>query len=96
MSFHRENVAWPSRDGSWNYGFYAADVVGDDPEWDVDYDYSAFDWVTTGHVTLESAWKAWTGSNPGGGMVIETCSAETDHLDEMAAQYRSNKFKMKL
>lgn len=73
MSFNRENVIWQSRDGSWNRGFYTVHSSaggGDDeyydPEWDVEYDYGSFEWVSTGHLTQEKAWDSWDGANPGG------------------------------
>lgn len=68
MSFHRENVVWQSADGTWNRGLYTAHeqfwVDNVDPEWDVDYDYSSFEWASTGHPTKQSAIDSWDGANP--------------------------------
>ena len=60
MSWNRENVAWQSKDKTWNIGFFPSTFNGnidngDDPEWDVDYDYDRFGQVFTGHQTLEAA-----------------------------------------
>lgn len=71
MSFNRENVIWESKNGSWNRGFYTAREIGDpfsedfDSEWDVEYDYSSFEWVSTGHMTKKQADDSWRGANPG-------------------------------
>lgn len=66
MSFNRENVIWQSHNGTWSRGFFPADVYGDDPEWDVDYDFERFGWVATGLASEQAAEDAWTGANPGG------------------------------
>ena len=72
MSYHRENVIWQSADGTWGRGFfetYATKDWGDDDyddEWDVDYNYDSFNWVSVGHPTEEAARAAWDGANPGG------------------------------
>ena len=65
MSFNRDNVVWQSEDGTWSRGFFGADVYGDDPEWDVEYDYQRFEWASTGHRTERSAEDSWHGANPG-------------------------------
>lgn len=93
MSLHRENVIWVSRDGKWNRGFYEyynVNVGGEDwdHEWDVEYIYDSFNWVSTGHATEEAANMAWTGSNPGSAEIISEASAETDRLDAMAAEFK--------
>ena len=98
MSFHRENITWISRDGTWNRGFYdhyrvrRDDGEDEDPEWDVEYDYSAFNWVSTGHATLEAANDAWTGANPGSGSVLYAPNDETDQLDAMAKAFKPLRF----
>jgi hypothetical protein len=89
MSVHRENITWVSRDGTWNRGFYDYYNVNTesddfDFEWDVEYDYSRFNWVSTGHATQEEADAAWDGSNPGCGEVISEPSVATDKLDALA------------
>lgn len=97
MSFNRDNVTWQSPDGTWNLGFYTVHegmVYGDDedydPEWDVDYDYESFEWVTTGHATENAARAAWKGANPGCTTIV-TYSAESAErvaeLDEMARRH---------
>lgn len=81
MSFNRENVTWQSKNGSWNRGFYTVIEHGrfnfeddeDDysPEWDVDYDYDSFEWVSTGHTTEDDAHRSWDGANPGSEAFVE-------------------------
>lgn len=87
MSFNREGVVWQSQDGTWGYGLFREAWVGSeadgcDPEWDVEYDMAAFGWATVGHPTLEAAWKAWTGANPGG-YSSQSYSADTASLAAM-------------
>ncbi len=93
MSFHRENVTWQSEDGTWSLGFfevYSYDSGDDDydPEWDVDYDYDSFQWVSTGHPTREAAGAAWDGSNPGGTTVCpwDRIEGDNEKYDDMAAK----------
>jgi hypothetical protein len=64
VSFHRENVVWKSSDG-WYIGFYECWITGDDPEWDVEYDYSAFSWASGPYQTQDDAIRSWKGANPG-------------------------------
>lgn len=66
VSFNRENVIFQQPDGRWARAFYAATIVGDDPEWDVDYDGERFDWLRTGLPSEAAAIAAWDGANPGG------------------------------
>ncbi len=73
MSFNRENVIWQSKDGRWNRGFFTVhdnwwdgDSDDYDPEWDVEYDTTSFEWVATGFVEEQGAVDAWDGANPGG------------------------------
>ena len=87
MSFHRENVVWKSSNGSWGIGFFESIVIGDDPEWDVDYNYNEFEWVSTGHPTQEHAHRAWTGSNPGASTVYDAPSEQTEQFDDMARRF---------
>jgi hypothetical protein len=94
MSFHRENVIWQSPDGTWNRGFYTAEIEywkeDYDPEWDVDYNFDEFEWLSSGHPTEEAAHKSWTGSNPGGhSTVSDPTSVEAIRLEKMAADYRA-------
>ena len=64
-SFNRENVSWQSPNGTWNLGFFEVVWEGDeDPEWEVEYDFDHFEWVSTGHDTQNEADDAWDGSNP--------------------------------
>ncbi len=91
MSFHRENVTWQSQDKTWSLGFFTV-IPGNtwdedyDPEWDVDYDFSSFEWVTSGHPTEDAAFEAWRGANPGGGSVVAYAghSKEAKAYDLMA------------
>jgi hypothetical protein len=85
VSFHRENITWQSQNGAWNFAFYDGFVTGDDPEWDVEYDFNAFSWVTTGWPSQKAAQRAWKGANPGGGNLLEDPSSpKSAELDEMA------------
>lgn len=97
MSFNRENVAWQSQDGTWNLGFYRvlerfgySDDEDYDPEWDVDYDYENFDWLSTGHPSLDAARASWNGANPGM-WVTESNVARVVELDEMADRFRKQR-----
>lgn len=75
MSYHRENVIWQSADGTWGRGFYenyptkSYDDDDYDSEWDVEYDYDIFSWVSVGHPTEQAAGASWDGANPGGSTV---------------------------
>lgn len=91
MSFNRDNVVWQSSDGTWNRGFYWVSWVDSegDPEWDVEYDYSRLEWVSTGHSTEEAARTSWDGANPGGYTILvpsdgPDVKAACDRLDEAA------------
>lgn len=91
MSCNRENVTWKTRDGTWSIGFYDfCETNTDDPdrdyEWDVEYDFTRFNFASTGHSTQEHAERAWHGSNPGGTTIVDTPSERTDQLDKMAAE----------
>lgn len=101
MSCNRENVTWQSADGTWNMGFYPFYNVGDtsdpdwDYEWDVEYEYDRFGWITQGHRTPESAYEAYTrcNANPGGTMEVEWRGneAECRRYDEMAEDAKRRK-----
>ena len=87
MPVNRENVTWPSEDGTWNIGFFDFWETGGedrDFEWDVEYDWDKFNWCSTGHATREDADAAWTGPNPGGGRFYAEVSDETRKYDAMA------------
>lgn len=91
MSKNRENRIWQSPDGTWNRGFFAFVVTGPDDEWDVEYDYERFFWVSTRHATEERAHESWDGSNPGGYQRVvfnETNRAEIERLDRLARECR--------
>lgn len=97
MSFNRENVVWQSQDGTWNLGFYRvlerfgySDDEDYDPEWDVDYDYENFDWLSTGHPSLDAARNSWGGANPGM-WVTESSVERVAELDEMAERFRKQR-----
>jgi hypothetical protein len=87
MSCNRENVIWKDRTGKWSIGFFDFHQNGDDPEWDVEYDHSSFNFASVGHDSAESAYAAWRGTNPGGSVICTEPTAETDRYDEMAAKY---------
>lgn len=90
MSFHRENVIWKSRNDTWSMGVFDCYQTGDDPEWDVEYDFNTFSWASSGHASQQAAYQAWRddgGSNTGGGEVHDTPSSQTDQWDAMVANY---------
>jgi hypothetical protein len=87
MSCNRENVIWKRRDGTWGRGFFDFYQTGEDHEWDVEYDYSAFNWASVGHPTQEAANAAWTGANPSGSTTYEEPSEETDRFDSLAEKF---------
>jgi hypothetical protein len=93
MSKHRENVVWPSPGGTWNIGFYRCEVQwwkdDPDPEWDVEYDYGEFAWLSRGHGSRAAAIAAWKGANPGQHMVVfDGDAGAIAQLEEVAARYR--------
>lgn len=93
MSVNRENVIWKSKDGTWNRGFFDYwNVNEDDPdwdfEWDVEYEMSRFNWVSTGHATEEAARHSWDGANPGSSQTFDRRRGQAktcDEFDRMAA-----------
>ena len=100
MSFNRENIAWQSKSGLWNLGFYTVlkgwDDGSDDydPEWDVDYDFERFEWVSTGHPTYQAASDSWDGANPGCTTIVEFTEENTAQcaaLDQKAARLTSKR-----
>ena len=90
MSCNRENVAWKSLDGTWNQGFYDYTVWGEDHEWDVDYDYTRFHWLSRGHISMESARNSWKGSNPGM-WTVENDPEQVRELEKLAADFERRK-----
>ena len=92
-SFNRENVIWKRPDGTWGYGFFKVTDVGDDTEWDVDYDYNKFGWASVGHPTEEDALAAWQGANPGGGTIIEDPNdPSVQRYEQMAKECLQKRF----
>jgi len=92
MSFNRENIVWQSANGSWNIGFFRVECYPSygedfDPEWDVEYDFSEFEWVSVGHNSEDEAYRAWKGANPGGGMIMDYTEGESEIYDKMAETY---------
>jgi hypothetical protein len=93
MSVSRECVIWPSENGRWSFGMYDCYPTGDqsDPdwdfEWDVEYNYDAFQFASTGHATIEDAYRSWHGANPGGYSAYEKRTPECSRLDMLAAAY---------
>lgn len=97
MSFNRDNVIWRSANGSWNLGFYVVldgfgygDDEDYDPEWGVDYDYENFEWLSTGHPSLDAARAAWDGANPGM-MVVASGEDRVAELDAMAERFKTRR-----
>ncbi len=86
MSFCRENVCWQSEDGTWSLGFFRVAWVDydGDPEWDVEYDFESFEWLTVGHRSSDAANQAWDGANPGGGWEYEWDPTNERSVKEIA------------
>lgn len=89
MSCNRESVAWQGKDKTWSIGFYSftshgSEADGYDHEWDVEYDYASFNWVSTGHKTVDEAEKAGSKiyGNSGGSQVVRW---HKDNLKEIAS-----------
>jgi hypothetical protein len=92
MSFHRENVIWPCPDETWNLAFYACEEQSwkddPDPEWDVEYDFGTFEWVSRGHQNMEAARASWRGSNPGGYTIVNNLDdPDIPRLEEMVTRF---------
>lgn len=94
MSCNREHVIWQSKNRSWNIGFFQfVNVNTHDPdwdyEWDVEYLYDEFFWVSTGHSSPETAFAAWRGANPGyvdSALAYQDNAGNCDHYDSMAQE----------
>ncbi len=97
MSKNRENVIWQSADGTWSRGFYedyptkSYDDEDYDDEWDVEYNYDSFSWVSVGHLTEQGAVASWDGTNPGSSVVYAFGESDwpneppvAEKFDEMA------------
>lgn len=92
MSFSRENVIWRSRTGDWYIGFFEAHVWGDDPEWDVDYNFDAFQWASGPHRSADEAINSWHGANPGAHTHYDQPGADTDRFDKMFREYQFREY----
>lgn len=79
MSLNRENVIWKS-EGKWYIGFFSCWVTGEDYEWDVDYDFSSFEWASGPHESGDEAMASWPGANPGGHTVYEEGGEKYDQM----------------
>ena len=66
--------------------------TGDDPEWDVEYDYDSFEWASIGHSSEEIAHSSWKGANPGGywSLAYNDNIEECEKYDEMARECLEN------
>lgn len=100
MSKNRENVTWQSPNGTWNLGFFKVlsnsfDEDSYDSEWNVDYDYDVFEWVSIGHSSARAADDSWNGPNPGTGRIV-TDSEAVAEFDVMAKCYLNPAFAKKL
>ena len=75
-------------------GFFSWWQVGDDPEWDVEYDYSRFESVSTGHPDERTAHDSWQGANPGGYTVYHYADSPDmcEQYDAMAAECPEQNF----
>lgn len=89
MSYHHENIAWQTENGTWGIGFYERISNGDnswdsdyDSEWDDDFNFEKFQWASTGHATEEKAMAAWRGANPGSSTAISWSKANAREILE--------------
>ncbi|MFD4394392.1 hypothetical protein [Kitasatospora sp. NPDC058478] len=103
MSTHREGIAWQREDGTWSIGYYgftrlSALEDGDpddcDDEWDIEYHYDSFWFLSTGHPTYESAFAAYTRTEANPGVEPDGLTwakpegrDEVARLDAIAADY---------
>lgn len=92
MSVNRENIVWQDANGTWSMGMYEFYSVNQDDddwdyEWDVEYNYSRFNWVTRQrYATEQQAKAAWDGANPGSHSVqpwAEIAKAEIASFETM-------------
>lgn len=95
MSFNRENVIWQSANGLWNRGFFTCTenwwMDDPDPEWDVEYDTTTFEWAATGLASEDKAVDVWDGPNPGGWTTYEYATGtreQCNRFDGMAAELK--------
>lgn len=101
MSCNRENISWRSgKDGKWYIGFYNFYYTNEesedfDFEWDVEYDFTRFNWASGPHDTLEEAEASWKGANPGiwaPHMTIDETSDKCDRMfQECVERQKTNK-----
>jgi hypothetical protein len=106
MSFNRENVSWESKNGKWSIGFFTFYSIGaqdgeeEDHEWDVNYEWDSFWFVSTGHNTEMEAMNAYLRQhgNPGGGQTSQYKgnSAENKRYDAMAYAFNNPEEMLKL
>ena len=103
MSYYWENVIWQSKDGSWNRGYFHRismasspsawndDEYGYDSEWDDEFDFSYFDYLSTGMSSKDAAWDFEPQGNPGSANVIPYAgnSKHCKHYDLMAHWHRN-------
>lgn len=98
MSYHWENIIWQSKNGLWNRGFYARisnesspltwedSEEGYDSEWDDEFDYNRFDYVSLGYGSEEQAARWEPTGNPGSytTMQYRGNSKHCNALDQLA------------
>ena len=91
MSFNRENVTWQNSNGDWFIGFYTvawegSEADGEDPEWDVEYDYRTFETVVGPARSADAVRAMWRGANPGGSTVYsDPADPAVEQFERMAA-----------
>lgn len=95
MSFNHENVVWQREDGRWGIGFYVRITTGQstwdddyadhgyDPEWDDEFDYSAFMFARTGFATEQQAINSWNGANPGSHEIMHYSKANAKAIADL-------------
>ncbi len=94
MSLNRENVSWQSANGTWSIGFFEFRYVNRDSEdfdheWDVEYDYTEFNWASSGHISAEAAYEAYARNhaNPGCGAIYYHPTAEDIEGQDLISQF---------
>lgn len=97
MSYYHENVVWQVQNGDWYIGFFARISGGFfndedyDSEWDDDFDYDRFEWVSGPHSTEREAILSYDGGNPGGHMSITYTDDNKGSIEKYNALYTAYK-----
>lgn len=102
MSFNRDNITFQNQNGKWSIGFwnfYETNSYNNpdyDSEWDVEYTYDGFWFVSQGHDTPQKAYESYckNHANPSGTQIIEykNNEKECDLYEQYAQSLRKLNF----